>query len=70
MGSKKLSQRMTFLRNLIFEHSHFFLVVQTDTRPQNFEIRMKTKIVPYPENQVEFIHKVVINYTVYIDGPL
>ena len=39
-------------------HSHFFPIVQSHTNiPRNQEIRMKTKIVPYPQNQVEFIQQ-------------
>ena len=57
-------------------HSHFFLVVQTDTSvPRNLEIRMKTKSLPYPQNQLEFIQQSGEKLhdfpcVIYIDGPL
>ena len=36
----------------------FFPIVQSHTNiPRNQEIRMKTKILPYPQNQVEFIQQ-------------
>ena len=39
-------------------HLCFFWVVQTDTSvPQNLEIRLKTKILSYTQNQVEFIEQ-------------
>ena len=53
-------------------------MVQTDTSvPGNLEIRMKTKILPYPQNQLEFFQQSgesdkLHNFrcVVYIDGPL
>ena len=51
-------------------------MVQTDTNvPRNLEIRMKTKILPYLQNQLEFFQQSgdkLHNFrcVFYIDGPL
>ena len=51
-------------------------MVQTDTSLlQNLEIRMKTKILPYLQNQLEFFQQTGdklhdFRCVVYIDGPL
>ena len=46
--------------------------VQTDTNvPRNLEIRMKTKILPYLQNQLEFFQQSGDKlHDFYIDGPL
>ena len=57
-------------------HSHFFRVVQTDTNvPRNLEIRMKTKILSYLQNQLEYFQQSGdklhdFRCVIYIDGPL
>ena len=53
---KNLNQRISILRDLNLFILIFIRVVQTDTSvPGNLEIRMKTKILPYHQNHLEFI---------------
>ena len=59
-----------------FVHSHFFWVVQTNTNvKRNLWSRMKTTILLYPQNHVEFSQQIGDKFhdfrrVVYIDGPL
>ena len=51
-------------------------MVQTDTSvPRDFEIRLKTTILTYSQNQLEFFQQIGdkshdFSCVVYIDGPL
>ena len=62
----KFDKRITIIRDLILCILIFFLMVQNDRSvPRNLEIRMQTKILSYPQNQLELMIKYTIS-VVYI----